>query len=138
MKKLILIIAVSIGIAGSAFMPISSDSGRKASDKSASFLPSFDFFRIHRQTRFGVTSTWGVTSESGVMGFAVKKTDQDPNDPYTIWQTVSMIPCSGARSYKVTDLSNSAGGYLNYKVVMMMTDGTEMESGFLTIHIIQH
>lgn len=138
MKKLILIIAVSIGVAGSAFVPISSNSGAKALDKSASFLPSFNFFRIHHQTRFGVTSTWGVSSEAGAVGYIVKKTDQDPNDPYAMWQTVSMVPCSGSRSYKVTDLSNSAGGYLNYKVVIMMADGSEIESGFLTIHIIQH
>ena len=96
----------------------------------------FAFFRTHRQGK-GITATWGVTSNAGVARFAVKKTYEDPSDPYAYWEEVSSTGCNGSRSYKCHD-QNVFPGYVNYRVVAEMVDGTTVESGVKTVHIVSH
>lgn len=98
--------------------------------------PSFDFFRTHRQGR-GITSTWGLTSNAGVSGFVVRKTYEDPTDPYAEWVDVYSSACSASRSYKCTD-NNVSPGYISYQVVAIMTDGTSIASEILTDQVISH
>lgn len=96
----------------------------------------FAFFRTHRQGK-GITAVWGVTSDAGVVSFTVKKTYEDPYDPYTEWEEVSSTGCNGSRSYKCTDMNPSAG-VANYKVVAELNDGTTIESGLSTVRIVSH
>ena len=98
--------------------------------------PSFSFFRTHHQGR-GITSTWGLNSNAGVSGFVVKRTYEDPTDPYAEWQPVFTSPCSGSRSYKCTD-NNVSAGFVTYKVEVDMTDGSTMDSDISTEHIVSH
>ena len=96
----------------------------------------FAFFRTHRQGK-GITASWGVTSDAGVVGFSVKRTYEDPNDEYSEWEVVSSNGCNGSRSYKCTDL-NVSPGFVNYKVVATLGDGSTIESGVSTVHVVSH
>jgi len=104
--------------------------------KNATTSPSFDFFRTHRQGR-GITSTWGLSSNAGVSGFVVRKTYEDPSDPYAEWQDVYSSACGSARSYKCTD-NNVSPGFISYQVVAIMTDGRSMGSDISTERIVSH
>ncbi len=95
---------------------------------------SFAFFRTHRQGK-GITASWGLTSNAGVVGFSVQRTYEDPNDPYSEWTEVASGVCDGSRSYKCTD-ANVSPGFINYRVVAQMDDGTKVESAISTVHII--
>lgn len=98
----------------------------------------FAFFRIHHQTRDGVTVTWGMTSESGVAGYIVQRTYEDPTDPYAFWEDIGTMPASSSRSYKWTD-ENVFPGFISYRIVAMMSvSGQDMVSDVLTLHIISH
>ena len=97
---------------------------------------SFNFFRTHRQGK-GVAATWGVTSDQGVARFAVKKTYEDPSDPYASWEEVSSTSCNGSRSYKCQD-QNVFPGFVSYQVEAEMADGTTVKSGVRTVHIVSH
>ena len=97
---------------------------------------SFNFFRTHRQGR-GITSDWGLTSNTGVSGFVVRKTNEDPTDPYAEWTDVYTSACGSAKSYKCTD-NNVAPGLISYQVVAIMTDGSTMGSDILTEHVGSH
>jgi hypothetical protein len=94
------------------------------------------FFRLHRQGK-GVTASWGLTSEAGVIGFQVQKTYEDPADPYAIWENVSWVPSTGSRSYKCTD-GNVFPGNISYQVVVQKADGTTIASGISTARIVGH
>ncbi|MEP7372894.1 MAG: hypothetical protein ABI675_05850 [Chitinophagaceae bacterium] len=96
----------------------------------------FAFFRTHHQGK-GITATWGVTSDAGVVGYSVKRTYEDPNDPYSEWEEVSSTACNGSRSYKCTDL-NVSPGFINYRVVAMLSDGSTIESSVSTVHVVSH
>lgn len=96
----------------------------------------FAFFRTHRQGK-GITATWGVTSSAGVVSFSVQKTYEDPYDPYSEWTEVSSNGCNGSRSYKCTDL-NVSPGFINYRVVAQLTDGSTIESALSTVHVVSH
>ena len=98
--------------------------------------PSFDFFRTHHQGR-GITATWGLTSNAGVSGFVVRKTNEDPTDEYAEWQTVSSSPCTASRSNKCTD-NNVLPGFTSYQVIAVMTDGTTMASEISTERVVSH
>jgi len=104
--------------------------------KSATAGTSFDFFRTHRQGK-GITSTWGLSSDAGVVGFYVKKTNEDPYDPYSYWEDVTSMPCNSSRSYKCTD-NNVLPGFISYCVVAVMNDGTVVTSDISTVRIVSH
>ena len=86
--------------------------------KSATTSPSFNFFRTHRQGR-GITSDWGLNSNAGVSGFVVRKTNEDPSDPYAEWIDVYASACSSAKSYKCTD-NNIAPGFITYQTEVLL------------------
>jgi len=96
----------------------------------------FSFFRTHRQGK-GITASWGLASDAGVVGFSVQKTYEDPNDPYSQWEEVSANGCNGSRSYKCTDM-NVSPGFINYRVVAQLGDGSTIESAVSTVHIVSH
>jgi hypothetical protein len=97
----------------------------------------FSFFRTHRQGKYGATSTWGMTTESGVAGFIVQRTYEDPADPYAWWEDVSAMPCNGSRSYKCTD-EGIFPGYISYRIVALFNNGGSITSEVNTIRIVSH
>lgn len=96
----------------------------------------FAFFRTHRQGK-GITAVWGLTSSAGVVGFSVQKTYEDPSDPFAYWEEAASASCSGSRSYKFCD-KNVFPGFINYRVVALMDDGSTVESAIATVHIVSH
>jgi hypothetical protein len=96
---------------------------------------SFVFFRTHRQGK-GVTATWAV-SAGNVASFTVKRTYEDPNDPYAFWEDISTVPGGLGRSFKYTD-ENVFPGYVNYKIVALMDDGSSIVSEVATVRIVSH
>ncbi|MEO5946511.1 MAG: hypothetical protein ABIP79_06810 [Chitinophagaceae bacterium] len=102
-----------------------------------SATPAFNSFRTHRQGKLGVTSTWDLSSESGIMHYELMRTYEDPTDPYANWEMVALTPVSNARSYKFTD-SNVFPGYISYCVMAKMTSGGEVISPVSTIRIVSH
>ena len=96
----------------------------------------FAFFRTHRQGR-GIVATWGVSSSNGVVRFAVEKTYEDPSDPYAYWEETGSCTCDGSRSYKIAD-QNVFPGFINYRVVAHMADGSTVASAVSTVHIVRH
>jgi hypothetical protein len=119
--------------------PISKNTMNLSNDLTATVKPlsvSFDFFRTHRQGR-GITSTWGLTSQTGVAGFIIQRTYEDPTDPYAFWEDIGSLPCNLSRSYKWTD-ENVFPGFISYQIVAVMNDGSRITSWVNTIHIISH
>lgn len=98
---------------------------------------NFSFFRTHRQGKNGATSTWGMTTENGVVGFTLQRTYEDPSDPYSYWEEGCSMPCNSNRSYKWTD-ENVFPGYISYRVVANMNDGSTIVSETNTIRIVSH
>jgi hypothetical protein len=106
--------------------------------KKATVVSHFEFFRIHRQGRDGVTATWGISNPGNdVSGFVVERTYDDPSDPYANWEPVSNTPCTNSRSYKCTD-TNVFPGYLSYRVTAFLSAGGSFASHIPTIHIVSH
>lgn len=99
--------------------------------------PTFNSFRTHRQGKLGVTSTWDLSSENGVLNYSLLRTYEDPTDPYANWETVTVTGATNARSYKFTD-TNVFPGYITYCVVASMSGGGEVMSPLSTIRIVSH
>ena len=97
---------------------------------------SFDFVRTHRQGK-GTVISWALSSDNGVARFSVKKTYEDPSDPYAYWEEAASTSCNGSRSYKAKD-ENVFPGFINYRVVAEMADGSTVESAVQTVHIVSH
>ena len=104
--------------------------------KNTTTSTSFNFFRTHRQGR-GITSDWGLTSNAGVSGFVVRKTNEDPTDPYAEWVDFYSCCCGSARSHKCTD-NNVSPGYISYQVVAIMADGNTIASDISTERVVSH
>jgi len=99
----------------------------------ASYSGDISFLRTHRQGK-GVSIEWAVTSSDGVTGFIVQRTYGDPNDPYSMWDNVSSTSCNQSRSYKCND-ENVFPGFLSYRVVIAMANGSRTFSNVSTVHI---
>ena len=95
----------------------------------------FSSLRTHRKGQ-GAEVTWSF-SASGVSGFVVERTNEDPNDPYSVWVTVGSVPCDASRSYKCCD-GSPFPGYINYRVTAVLNNGTTITSGVSTVHIASH
>ena len=95
----------------------------------------FDFVRSHRQGK-GATITWAFTTP-GASSFALQRTCEDPSDPYAVWEPVGSVQSNSSRSYKHTD-ENPGFGYINYRIVALMNDGSTSMSDVTTIRIVSH
>jgi hypothetical protein len=95
----------------------------------------FSFIRTHRQGKGAVVS-WAFSS-TNASGFAVQRTNEDPNDPYSVWFDVSSVPCNSSRSYKAND-ENPFPGLINYRVIAVMNDGSTLSSEISTVKIMSH
>ena len=95
----------------------------------------FSFIRTHRQGKRAVVS-WSFLS-SNVSGFIVQRTNEDPNDPYSVWIDVANVGCDMSRSYKCCD-ENPFPGLINYRVIAVMNNGNTMTSDISTVRIVAH
>src|SRR6476620_10376689 len=50
----------------------------------------FTSLRSHRKGK-GAEVSWSFSSSSGVSGFVVERTNEDPNDPYSVWINGTII-----------------------------------------------
>jgi len=140
MKAQLTILAVAVVIINTAWIspvvPAKSSANEPAKISKAALNPSFSFVRAHRQGK-GITATWAISSNEGVLGFSVQKTYEDPTDPYAFWEDLCSVPCNPVRSYKHTD-ANVFPGYINYRVVAMMSNGSSVVSETVTVRIVSH
>ena len=95
----------------------------------------FSFIRTHRQGK-GAEVTWAFSS-TNASGFSVQRTNEDPNDPYSVWIDVGSCACNSSRSYKAND-ANPFPGLINYRVIAVMNDGSTMSSDVSTVKIMAH
>ncbi len=133
MKKLTIFaitIVVFFSIAATP-IPEKANPGRN-SIKSAD---GFSFVRTHRQGK-GAVVTWAFSS-TNASGFSVQRTNEDPNDPYSVWIDVSDVACNSSRSYKAND-ANPYPGLINYRVIAVMSDGSTITSDVSTVKIMAH
>jgi len=95
----------------------------------------FSFVRTHRQGK-GATITWAFVSPNASC-FIVQRTYEDPNDQYSNWEGICNTPCNSSRSYKFTE-ENVFPGFVNYRVVAFMNDGSTVTSEISGIRIVGH
>lgn len=98
-----------------------------------SFVPAFSFVRGHKQGRNHVV-TWGMTNNTGISHFIVQCTYEDPYDPYSVWQSVGVLPCTKSPIFKFTD-SPYLPGTLTYRIIAVMSNNSSITSWFYIINI---
>jgi hypothetical protein len=118
-----------------AFVSLSSTPLPETTNNSVSVktTDSFSFIRCHRQG-IGIAVTWGFNSSS-VVSFAVQRTDQDPTDPYSVWDCICNQDANSSRSYKYHDI-NVFPGLMTYRVVALMNDGSYITSSMDQVRIV--
>ena len=138
MKTQLSAFAISVMIIATAATPASNTLPETKEPVKVKKVQSTDFayFRTHRQGK-GITGTWAVTTNDGVTGFTLMRTYEDPNDQYSVWDVVCTKSCTSSRSYKHTD-ENAAPGYMNYRVIALMNDGSTTMSDVTTVRIVKH
>ena len=97
----------------------------------------FNFVHAHRQGKDGTVSWSSSATPATVVHFEVMRTYEDPYDPYSEWACINTYNCSSGKNYKCTD-QNLSPGFVNYKVVATLTNGSTVESDVETLHIVQH
>jgi hypothetical protein len=98
---------------------------------------TFTMFRTHRQGRRAITATWEFSSSSTVTGFIVERTYEDPTDPYAYWETVGSAAFTGVKTYKITE-TNVFPGFLTYRIIAVLANGSTVVSAISTEHIVSH
>lgn len=95
---------------------------------------SFSFVRGHKQGR-NQAVTWGMNDNSGITHFMVVCTYEDPYDPYSVWRTVGMIPCTPRTPiFKIID-SPVLPGTLNYRIIAVLDNNSTVTSEMYTVYI---
>lgn len=116
-------------------LPVKAGGSRMMAAKAVNQV--FNFVHVHRQGK-GVTVAWNSSSPSSVVSeFTVFRTYEDPNDPYAVWDVVSVLPCISGRSYRCTD-QNVVPGSISYVVVASMIGGGTVMSEINTVRIVRH
>jgi hypothetical protein len=139
MKAQLSFIAIAVTIISAAWIaPVApaKNTGSEQAKVAKALNPSFSFVRAHRQAK-NIIASWGITSNDGVLGFAVQRTYEDPTDPYAYWEDLCSVPCNPVRSYKHTD-ANVFPGYINYRIVAQMDNGSTVVSETVTVRIVSH
>ena len=93
-----------------------------------SFTPAFSFVRGHKQGR-NHTITWGMTSNAGIDHFTIECTYEDPNDPYSVWQSIGATPCTNSPIFKFIDFP-FLPGTLTYRIIAVMNNNSTITSWF--------
>jgi len=131
MKKITVFSALIISVLAMAFRP--SPKVVNHTTSISSVLNDYAFLRAHRQGT-GITLTWGMTSNTNLIGFDIEKTMEDPNDPYSVWTPVTSIPGTNERSFKYTDASVFPGTS-NYRITAWYSDGRSAMSEIISVKI---
>ena len=132
MKTKISIIAIIVmAFTMIAATPIIKPSQPQTSLKKTSV--GFSFIRTHRQGK-GAAISWSFTS-GNASGFSVQRTYDDPNDAWAFWEPISNTACNGSRSYKSED-NNVYPGYIHYRVIAVLNDGSAIASEVSTLRIV--
>ena len=131
MKKIAVLSAVGIFLISSAFTSPQPLPVNQAT--TVTVAGDFAFLRAHRQGS-GITLTWGMASNSNLIGFDIEKTMEDPNDPYSVWTPVTSVTGSDARSFKYTD-GSVLPGTSNYRVIAWYSDGRSSTSEIISVKI---
>jgi hypothetical protein len=131
MKKVVLLSAIGVFFISSAFTNPQPSQVQQLTK--VTVAGDFSFLRAHRQGS-GITLTWGMASNSNLIGFDIEKTMEDPNDPYSVWTPVTNITGSDARSFKYTD-GNVLPGTSNYRVIAWYADGRSSTSEIISVKI---
>ena len=136
MKAKFLIIPAAILITTASFNSSSPLKTDKEIVKTKTENTGFAFLRTHRQGK-DITATWGLSSNAGVVGFAVQRTYEDPTDPYAYWEDICYMDCNSSRSFKYTDQSVFPG-FISYRVIAMTDDGNTITSEVSSVRIVSH
>lgn len=134
MKAQILILSAIVIFSDSSLNLSSPSSANTTMELRKTRSIDFAFFRTHRQAK-GAVATWGMNSNDGVAGFLLQRTYQDPTDPYSMWEDVTFMPCTEERSFKYND-ENILAGYIYYRVIAQLNDGSEVVSEVSGIRIV--
>jgi hypothetical protein len=135
--SILAIIIMAFGIMAASPAPINNHPASKLSPANG----VFGSLRSHKQAR-GIEVCWSFTGNAA--GFTLMRTYEDPTDPYAFWETIDGVAgtmganngtaSNGSGSYKAHD-SDVAPGFLSYKVVASMPDGSTVVSNVSTIQI---
>ena len=138
MKAKLSLLAVAILLISTAWV---SPSGKYSSALQGEMItPSntnFDFLRTHRKAK-GAVATWKMTSNAGITGFAVERTYEDPNDPYSVWESINAMPCNQSAHFFKHEDANVFPGFITYRVIAFLQGGGTLVSPMSTVHIISH
>lgn len=134
MKHLLFVCTAIIAVISSGF--ITPNEKPETGNATVTAVNDFSFLRAHRQGK-GITVTWGVTNSAGLIGFDIEKTMQDPNDPYSVWESVATVPGSATRSFKHTD-NSVLPGTTNYRITAWYADGRSSTSEIVAVKIMGH
>ncbi len=137
MKTQLSAFAISAMIISTGLSPVATENSTDTKPKvKAEYVQSavFTSFSTHRQGK-GIALSWGVEIGAGVVSFSIKKTYEDTTDPYAVWEDVSSLPGDGSKSYRFTD-NNVFPGFVSYRISALLSDGTTVESGISTVHIV--
>ena len=137
MKTQLSAFAISAIIITTGFSPATSENSVDTKQKvKAEYVQSavFTSFSTHRQGK-GITLTWDVEASAGVLNFSIQRTYEDVTDPYAVWEDISSLPADGSKFYRYTDDLVSPG-FVSYRIVALLSDGTTAESGISTVQIL--
>ncbi len=136
MKQFILISALAVSVISTASTPVKIQSLNSKQIIASAFFNDFSFVRGHRQGK-SITITWGMISNTGLVGFDIEKTNQDPSDPYSVWEDAGSIAGSNARSFKLND-PNVYPGQTHYRITAWFSDSRSSTSDIVTVKIVSH
>ena len=134
MKQIILFSALAVSVLSTAFTPEKSAVLKSNQSKVTALTNDFAFLRGHRQGK-SITLTWGMVSNAGLVGFDIEKTNQDPSDPYSVWEDAGSVAGSDARSFKINDASVFPG-QTHYRITAWYSDSRSSTSEIVTVKIV--
>ena len=137
MKKQLSAFAISALIISTGFSPAASEDSTGVQLKvKAEYVQStvFTSFSTHRQGK-GIALNWDVAAGVDVVGFSIQRTYEDVADPYAVWEDVVSLPADGSKFYRYTD-GNVSPGFVSYRVLALLGDGTTADSGISTVQIL--
>lgn len=133
MKSILVIAISSLSLSGFSFT-----SGPAAETKQITSVKTaapvqgmFGYLRTHRQGK-GVSVNWSITSTAGVSGFIVQRSyDND------FFEGIKDVQCNASLKFSWKD-ENVFPGYIYYRIVCIMNDGTSYISTVDVVRIVQH
>lgn len=96
----------------------------------------FSFFRTHRQGRYGIASSWGAVTTTGITGFILQRTYEFP-DEFTIWENIYEVNAANRSRYQYLD-ENVFPGIVSYRVLAVNNTNPVFVSEISAVQIRQH